>query len=146
VAATVALAGLVALVGGARVHSLHGDAVRLDAEPTRRALERIPPGVPVAATRTLLPHLSARAEVWTLPEPFVPIDWGGSLTRRELRERARRVNYVAYAAGDQIGTVYTGDIGRARVIPDIRPRLEQEGFVVIARVGTLEILERRPPG
>ena len=146
VAATVALAGLVALVGGARVHSLHGDAVHIDAEPTRRALELIPPDVPVAATRTLLPHLSRRAEVWTLPEPFVPLEWGGSLTRRELRERASRVDYVAYAAGDQVGTVYTGDIGRAHASPDTRPRLEREGFVAIVRVGTVEILERRRPG
>ena len=146
VASTIAVAGLVALFGGARVHSLHGDAVRLDAEPTTRALERIPAHLPVAATRTLLPHLSSRSEVWTLPEPFVPIDWGGSLTRSELRERASRVNYVAYAAGDQIGTVYTGDIATTRAIPDIRPQLEKEGFVVIARVGTVEILRRGGPG
>ena len=41
------------------------------ADPAR-ALEPSPDGVPVAATRTLLPHLSRRVEIYTLPEPFVP--------------------------------------------------------------------------
>jgi hypothetical protein len=99
--------------------------------------------VPVAATRTLLPHLSQRKDVYTLPEPFEQIDWGSSLTREELLERAPRIRYVAYAEGDQVGTFYTGELGRETAVADIRPRLEELGFVVIAREGTVEVFERR---
>ena len=103
----------------------------------------IPDGVPVAATRTLIPHLSQRVDVYSLPEPFEQIDWGSSLTREELLERAPRIRYVAYAEGDQIGTFYTGELGRDTAVPDIRPRLEELGFVVVARAGTVEVLARR---
>jgi uncharacterized membrane protein len=136
------VAAAVALLGGIRAHGLRGDAVDLEAAPTRRALDRIPAGVPVAATRTLLPHLSRRSEVYTLPEPFIRIDWGGSLTDAELAERAARVRYVAYAEGDQVGTFFTGQVGAETAVPDVRPTLERLGFVVVAREGTVEIFER----
>ncbi len=142
-AAGVATAVLVAVLGGISVHSVKGDEVELEAGPTRRALEHIPRGVPVAATRTLLPHLSRRVEVWTLPEPFVLFDSGGSLSQRELTERAKRVRFVAYAKGDQVGTFYTGKIGSERAVPDVRQRLTREGFVVVAKTADVEILERR---
>ena len=141
--AGVGVAAVVALVGGVRVHGIQGDGVELDPEPTRRVLAQIPPDVPVAATRTLLPHLSRRVEIWTLPEPFVRIDWGGSLTQEELTERAKRVQFVAYARGDQVGTFYTGRVGAERAVADIRSRLERKGFVVVARAGSVEILRRR---
>jgi hypothetical protein len=137
------VAAVLALIGGIRVHTIAGDSVALEPEPTRRLLERIPDGVPVAATRTLLPHLSDRVDVWTLPEPFIRIDWGGSLSEEELAERAPDVRYVAYAEGDQVGTFYTGDLGRERAVPDVRPTLRREGFVVVARAGTVELYERR---
>jgi uncharacterized membrane protein len=143
VAVGVGVAAVLALIGGIRVHTIAGDSVALEPEPTRRLLERIPDGVPVAATRTLLPHLSDRVDVWTLPEPFIRIDWGGSLSEEELAERAPDVRYVAYAEGDQVGTFYTGDLGRERAVPDVRPTLRREGFVVVARAGTVELYERR---
>jgi uncharacterized membrane protein len=139
----VASAVLVSLLGGVRVHTVRGDEVPLEPGPTRRALAVIPDGVPVAATRTLLPHLSQRKDVYTLPEPFEQIDWGSSLTRAELLERAPRIRYVAYAEGDQVGTFFTGELGRDTAVPDIRPRLEKLGFVVVARAGTVEVLARR---
>ena len=143
VAAGVAIALVVALGGSIRVHTVAGDEVTLEPEPTRRLLERIPDGVPVAATRTLLPHLSQRTDVWTLPEPFIRIDWGGSLSEDELAERAPDVRWVAYAEGDQVGTFFTGELGRERAVPDVRPTLRREGFVVVARAGTVELYERR---
>jgi hypothetical protein len=142
VTAGMGFAVVIALVGGIRVHELRGDAVDLDAVSTRRALELIPPDVPVAATRTLLPHLSRRIEIYTLPEPFIPIDWGGSLTPEELAARAKRVRYVAYAMGDQVGTFYTGPISEQRSVPDVRPTLRRDGFVVVAREGRVEIWRR----
>jgi uncharacterized membrane protein len=143
VAVGLGAAVVLALVGGVRVHTISGDAVSLEPEPTRQLLERIPDGVPVAATRTLLPHLSQRVDVWTLPEPFIRIDWGGSLSEEELAERAPDVRFVAYAEGDQVGTFYTGELGRERAVPDVRPTLRREGFVVVARAGTVELYERR---
>jgi uncharacterized membrane protein len=141
--AGVVLALAITIVGGVRAHGVHGDAVELDAEPTRRALEHVPSGVAVAATRTLLPHLSQRAEIWSLPEPFIRTGWGTSLAPDELERRAAQLRFVAYARGDQVGTFYTGEVGKDRAVPDVRRRLATEGFVVIARAGPVEILERR---
>jgi len=143
VAVGLGVAAVLALVGGVRVHTISGDAVSLEPEPTRRLLERIPDDEPVAATRTLLPHLSQRTDVWTLPEPFIRIDWGGSLSEEELAERAPEVRWVAYAEGDQVGTFFTGELGRERAVPDVRPTLRREGFAVVARAGTVELYERR---
>ena len=140
--AGLAAAAVVALLGGVRVHSLPSESPTLDPARTDEALDVIPPGVPVAATRSLLPHLSQRVEVYSLPEPFIPLDWGGSLTSEELAERAGRVEWVAYVEGDQIGRIFTGELGVETAIPDVRPTLEREGFVVVARTGPLEILRR----
>ncbi|MBA3382294.1 MAG: DUF2079 domain-containing protein [Actinobacteria bacterium] len=141
--AGLAIAAVVALVGGVRVHTLPSESPSLDRVETEAALDLIPPGVPVAATRSLLPHLSKRVEVYTLPEPFIRLDWGGSLSSEELGERAASVRWVAYVEGDQIGRIFTGELGVANAVPDVRPVLDREGFVVIARAGPLEILERR---
>lgn len=137
------LAGLVALVGAVRVHALPSESPALNRGRTEAALDLVPPGVPIAATRSLLPHLSQRVEVYTLPEPFVPLEWGGSLTPEELRERATWVRWIAYVKGDQIGRIFTGELGVAKAVPDVRPALTDAGFVVVARAGPLEILERR---
>ena len=144
-AATAALgtAAVVALIGGVRVHSLPSESPPLSPAVTDAALDVIPPGVPVAATRSLLPHLSHRVEIYTLPEPFVPLDWGGTLTSGELAERAERVEWVAYVEGDQVGRIFTGELGVDTAVPDVRPTLAREGFVVVARAGPLEILRRR---
>jgi uncharacterized membrane protein len=142
-AAAVCLAGAVALLGGIEAHRLRGDVAELEAAGTRRALDRIPAGVPVGATRTLLPHLSRRVEVYTLPEPFIRIEWGGALTDAELAARAARVRWVAYAEGDQVGTFYTGRVGLETAVPDVRPTLRREGFLLVARKGTVQIFERR---
>jgi uncharacterized membrane protein len=142
VAAGLGLVALVALGGGAWAHG-ERDGVALDRETTERALGRIPEDASVAAALPLLPHLSHRVEVYTLPEPFISLEWGSSLTARELAERAAEVRYVAYVEGQQVGTVFTGRLGRERALPEVRPLLEREGFVVIAREGPLEILRRR---
>lgn len=143
VVAGLGLAAVLALVGGIRIHTIGGDSVALEPASTRRVLERIPEGVPVAATRTLLPHLSDREELWTLPEPFIRIDWGGSLSADELADREPRVSFVVYAEGDQVGTFFTGRLGVERAVPDVRPTLGREGFVVVARAGTVSLYERR---
>jgi hypothetical protein len=79
--------------------------------------------------------------VHTLPEPFIPLEWGSPLTAEELAERAERIRFVAYVEGDQIGTILTGE--DVELTPDVRPTLLREGFVVIARSGKVEIFERR---
>ena len=135
------MAVFVALVGGVRMHSAPGSALELDAGPTSRALSAIPADAPVAATLSLLPHLSQRKEIYTLPEPFVAIEWGSALTPAELAERAKRVRYAAYIRGDQVRRVTTRE--RPDVFPDVRETLVREGFVVVARAGPLEIFERR---
>jgi hypothetical protein len=102
----------------------------------------IPKGVPVAATLSLLPHLSQREEIYTLPEPFIPIDWGSSLTRAELAARAKHVQWAAYISGDQVRRFTTKK--HAERFPDVRQTLLRDGFVVVARAGPVEIFERRP--
>jgi uncharacterized membrane protein len=140
VTGTLSVALLVALLGGRWIHGF-SDTIRLQRDPTERVLQRIPPGVPVAAARSLLPHLTHRTEIYTLPEPFIPLDWGSSLSSEEFAERAKRVRFVAYIKGDQVGTFFTGR--NAPVVPDVRPTLVEAGFVVVARAGPVEIFERR---
>ena len=137
---TVGIAMVLALFGGVWAHRF-SDSVALEPEPTRELLERIPPDAPVAAARTLVPHLTHRVEVHTLPEPFIPLEWGSPLTAEELAERAERIQFMAYIEGDQIGTILTGE--DVELTPDVRPTLLREGFVVIARSGKVEIFERR---
>lgn len=139
--ATTAVA--VALVGGIEVHTRFGDGVELDRSATEDALARIPPDAPVAAVLPILPHLSQRVDVYTLPEPFVSLDWGSSLSSKELAERGERIRYVAYIEGQQARTFYTGELGRRRAVPDAKALLLRRGFVVVERAGPLEILERR---
>jgi uncharacterized membrane protein len=138
---TISVALLVALIGGGWIHGF-SDTIKLEKDPTERVLQRIPPDVPVAAVRSLLPHLTHRTEIYTLPEPFIPLDWGSSLTPQQLAERANRVRFVAYVKGDQVGTFFTGK--NAKLVPDVRPTLVRDGFVVVARAGPVEIFERRP--
>lgn len=134
------MAVLLAVLGGLWAHRF-SDSVQLEREPTERLLERIPPDVPVAAARSLAPHLTHRVEVHTLPEPFIPLEWGSPLSAEEFAERAERIRFVAYVEGDQIGTILTGE--DLELTPDVRPTLLREGFVVIARSGKVEIFERR---
>ena len=138
-----ALAASVALVGGVRVHSGAGEGATLERAAVERALDTIPPDAPVAAVLPMLPQLSQRTEIYTLPEPFVSLEWGSPLSDEELAERARRVRFVAYIPGEQARTFYTGEIGKERAVPDARSLLRRMGFVVVARAGSLEILERR---
>ena len=137
---TVGIALVLALFGGLWAHRF-SDTVLIEREPTRRLLEHIPPDAPVAAARSLVPHLTHRVEVHTLPEPFIPLEWGSPLSREEYVERAERIRFVAYVEGDQIGTILTGE--DLDLVPDVRPTLLREGFVVIARAGKVEIFERR---
>ena len=140
VTATLGVAVVLAVLGGLWAHRF-SDTVLLEREPTERLLERIPPDVPVAAARSLVPHLTHRVEVHTLPEPFIPLEWGSPLSADEFAERAERIRFVAYVEGDQIGTILTGE--DLELTPDVRPTLLREGFVVIARSGKVEIFERR---
>jgi uncharacterized membrane protein len=133
---------IIAIVGGIHVHGVMG-ASGLDPAEARRALARVPRGAPVAATNSLLPHLSQRIEVYTLPEPFIRIDWGGALSTEALSDRAKRVRYVLYADGDQFGTFYTGRVGIERSVPDVRPTLQRQGFVEVAKFGAVAVYERR---
>ena len=139
VAGGLAFAVLIALAGGVTAHT-EQDRAALEGDATERALALIPGDAPVAAALPVLPHLSQRVEVYTLPEPFVSLEWGSPLTPAEYAERAARVRYVAYIPGQQVGTIFTGSLGELRAAPDVRPLLEREGFVVIARAGPLEIL------
>jgi uncharacterized membrane protein len=139
----IALGAVVAVFGGARVHGDSGEGVTLDESAAERALALIPSNAPAAAVLPLLPHLSQRQELYTLPEPFIQLPWGSSLTADELAARAKHVDYVAYIPGKQVGTFFTGELGRKTAVADVRPLLDREGFVVIARAGPLEILKRR---
>ena len=141
VTAVISVSVAFAIVGGVRTHANSSMGIGLQPDQIRSVLGGIPPEVPVAAARSLLPHLSQRREIYTLPEPFIQLDWGSSLTPEELAERARRVDFVAYVEGDQVKKFTTDDVEDEA--PDARPVLKRLGFVVVARSGPVEILERR---
>ena len=131
---------LIAAVAGGL--SVHQDVVKprpAHAASAELALARIPDGVPVSATPSLLPHLTQRVEIYSLPEPFVALDWGGSFTPGELAERAQRVRFVAYLERD---ISPSGGYSTSEDIPTVRRLLLRLGFVEIARVGRVHVLER----
>ena len=138
IVAVILAASVIGLVEGAqRV----GSADRMAAEDRselERALEVIPPDAPVAASPYLLPRLSHRVDVYSFPEPFVRIDWGGSLSEEELAKRAGRIRFVALT-GDIKPVEYKDEIG------PIVERLLEDDFVVVesSPVANLLILERR---
>jgi uncharacterized membrane protein len=104
-------------------------------EARRDALGLIPDGAPVAASVRLTPHLSQRREIYTLPRPFLPVDYGGDLTAAELEDRARRVRYVALDTDDSPKEYRA----TGRVLPLV---LERRGFQEIARYGSVRIYVR----
>ncbi len=53
-----------------------GGAQRRGTTAMREALELVPDDASVAATYTLLPHLSHREQIYDWPNPWVPAYWG----------------------------------------------------------------------
>jgi uncharacterized membrane protein len=135
VAVAVGAAALVALSAGISVHVTRSPIQYRDTARVEKALSVIPPGASVAASVHLEPHLSHRVELYTLPEPFVPIDWGGSSTRAELAEKTRSVRYVALVSGD-------GPLEYKHRVETVLPLVRREGFREIYRDGSIIVLER----
>jgi len=136
VTSLVAAAAAVAVLGGIQAHKERREGASVSRAAMQRALGKIPPNVPVAATPSLLPNVSRRVDVYTLPEPFIPIGWGSPLTPAEFADRAERVRFVAFREGDLPEPFYEGDSA------DVREVLLRKGFVVVARAGPVQILER----
>jgi len=134
VAVAAAAAALLALVGGINVHEHSTPRGREDAARIRRALDLIQPGASVAASIVFEPHLSHRVGLYTLPEPFIPIDWGGSSTPAELAKKSRGVRYVVFISGG--GPL---EYPRMRKVPSVVLR---DGFSPIYRDGPVVVLER----
>jgi Predicted membrane protein (DUF2079) len=128
----------VGVVGGIGNLEDEGRLNAAERQELERALERIPDDAPVAAAPLLLPQLSHRRELYSFPEPFVRIDWGGSLSEEELAERVDRIRFVALT-GDTTVAEFDGDLGA------LYDQLLADGFVVVAEspVRNLRILERR---
>ena len=134
-AAGVAAAAILAVGAGNWAHAHWTEDIRLPREATGRALAAIPGNASVAASPHLLPQLSQRIEVYTLPEPFLPLDNGSPLTDAEFEERANGVEYVAYREND-LPVEYGGTPATVLAM------LEREGFVPIARAGRVTVFER----
>ena len=94
----------VLLLAAVAVFAVAGPAseeLRADAAPDRdarvRAVSLVPAHVPTAAAHNLVPHLAHRREIYQLPEPFFSRpDNGERWTAEELRERARKVEWVVH--------------------------------------------------
>jgi uncharacterized membrane protein len=136
-AAGVSAAAILAIAAGSWAHAHETEDIRLPPEPTRAALALVPPDAPVAASPHLLPHLSQRADVYTLPEPFLPLDVGSPLSEAQLEERARRVEYVVYRR-DDVPVEFAG------TPEDVLAMLDREGFVPLRRAGAVTVFSRSP--
>ncbi len=137
--ALAAVAALVAVGVGRSVHDPLGRTIPEEATAIERALERIPEDASVAATWSLVAHLSQRVEVYSLPEPFLSAEWGTSLTAAELAERAGRVRFVAYR---DLDVLPSGGYSPPETLASVKRLLHRLGFVEIDRVGRVHILER----
>jgi hypothetical protein len=128
-----------ALFGGLDTHDFGTDLSAAERARLERALDRIGEGEPVAAAPLLIAHVSRRGEVYSLPEPFLQLDWGSPLTRADLAQRAERVRFAAFQ-GTSKPFEFEGDMGA------VYERLRANGFEVVARpeVREVVVLERRP--
>lgn len=126
---------ILAVAAGSWAHAHSTERIRLPRDTTSAALALVPPDAPVAASPHLLPQVSQRAQVYTLPAPFLPLDIGSPLTDAELAERARGVEYVLYREND-MPVEYSGT-------PEgVLTMLAREGFVPIRRAGLVTVFAR----
>jgi uncharacterized membrane protein len=137
--ALAAVAALVAVGVGRSVHEPLGRTIPEEVTAIERALERIPEDAAVAATWSLVAHLSQRVEVYSLPEPFLSAEWGTSLTAAELAERAGRVRFVVYR---DLDVLPSGGYSPPETLASVKRLLRRLGFVEIEGVGRVHILER----
>ncbi len=128
---------------GLSVHNALTRSIPRQASAIELALERIPRDAPVAATWSLIAHLSQRVEVYSLPEPFLSAEWGTSLTTAELAERAERVRFVAYR---DLDVLPSGGYSPPEDLSTIKRLLRRRGFVEIERVGRVHLLQRLENG
>ena len=107
-------------------------------EARRQVVRLIPDDASVAASQLMLPHLSQRRELYSLPLPFISVDYGGDYSPTELEKRARDVQYVVLDGIDRPAQLPTEQV----VLP---PLLERLGFREIARHGSVRVYYRLPP-
>lgn len=141
--ALVSVAAIVAVGVGLSVHKALTRSIPRQASAIELALERIPRDAPVAATWSLIAHLSQRVEVYSLPEPFLSAEWGTSLTTAELAERAERVRFVVYR---DLDVLPSGGYSPPDDLSTVKRLLRRRGFVEIERVGRVHLLQRLENG
>ena len=129
----VGVAAALALVVGLSQHDVWNQGQFLQRDAVRDGLARIPADASVAATIHLDPHLSQRRELYALPEPFVPWNWGSPLSHAEVRQKTATLDYVAYYDGD----------GPLPYVRRALPLLRREGFVQIYSRGPMRVYQRR---
>jgi len=137
--ALVSVAAIVAVGVGLSVHNAVTRSIPRQAAAIELALERIPREASVAATWSLMAHLSHRVEVYSLPEPFLSAEWGTSLTTAELAERAEHVRFVVYR---DIDVLPSGGYSPPEDLGTVKRLLRRLGFVEVERVGNVHVLER----
>ena len=130
-ALTVGEAAVVAVLVGLSQHAWF-QPQNLEVTNIRNGIDVIPADASVAATVHLQPHLSQRLEIYALPEPFIPWDWGSPLSKAELAKRAVRLDYVAYYDGD----------GPLPYVQRVLPTLRRDGFVVVYQRGAMRVYKR----
>ena len=129
----VGVAAALAFVVGLSQHDVWNQGQFLQRDAVRRGLALIPPDASVAATIHLDPHLSHRRQLYALPEPFIPWNWGSPLSTAEVRQKSATLRYVAYYDGD----------GPLPYVRRALPLLRKDGFVQIYSSGPMHVYERR---
>jgi hypothetical protein len=122
----------IAVLGGLAQHDVWAQGQFLERGNIRGGLALIPKDASVAATLHLQPHLSQRGEIYALPEPFIPWDWGSPLGKADLRRRAAALDYVAYYDGD----------GPTPYVQRVLPLLRAAGFVEVYHRGSMRLFHR----
>jgi uncharacterized membrane protein len=126
------------------------DAARTQAIP--RAIELIPPSASVSASFRLLPHVSARKNVYWFPVPFRDFDWSRKDELWPLRKLtptqfARRVEQrpIDYVLLDTRGN-FSPHIERRDFEADLRVLLDSERYEKLVDRHGILLLKRRHEG
>ena len=116
----------------------YGHRVDVDA-----AVAMVPKGVAVAASEHIVPHLTGRAQVWDLPNPYLALFYGPSGVDQAKFVDANAPEWLLVETASTGGETETKLIAELRRLGTHRVVYEREGITVLRKQRNLSTSELR---